>query len=379
MLWIHAVSIGEASAIFPVYCEFKKKFPQVRVVFSTTTKTGQQWITSKLFSQDIAIYYPLDFYFSVRRVLRQIRPAAYLVVETEIWPNFWWEAHRLQIPLALMNGRLSKRSFKRYEPIRWFMKPILNLLSVVTVQAQQDAERFLRLGAAPQKLFVSGNLKFESFFDFKSMDREVSELRHSFSILPGEMILMGGSTHEGEEKILLNVFGVLKKEIPKLRLILAPRHPERFKEVSQLIQEQDLMPILDSSPVKSPWTNQHVYLVDQMGRLPTFYALATVVFIGKSLTAIGGQNLLEPAILGKIILFGPHMENFESIAQNFLKEEAAIQVSDEADMLNTLRCLRASSDMQEKMKKNAQQIIHSNKGALAMVLSHIERQAPWRP
>src|SRR3989338_6167253 len=326
-LWFHAVSVGEASAIYPLYRAFKEKYPHRVVIFSTTTRTGQEWITPKLHAEDIPLYFPLDLYWSVRRVLRQMNPISFIAVETEIWPNFWWLAHRQKIALALVNGRLSDRSFKGYSKVSFFLRPLLNKLSVLICQTSEDAARFLSLGAPRERVMVGGNLKFEIPTDHSELHVQACEFKKKFG-LTSHMILVGGSTHAGEEEILIQCYQKLVKEFPFLRLVLAPRHPERVFEIEQLIANQNFQPILESQERYSEWVShaRSILVIDRIGKLPQYYALATLVFMGKSLTSHGGQNLLEPAALGKVILFGPYMENFRAIAQEFLKEKAALEV-----------------------------------------------------
>ncbi|MBI2646246.1 MAG: 3-deoxy-D-manno-octulosonic acid transferase [Deltaproteobacteria bacterium] len=377
-IWFHAVSVGEASAIYSLYKTFKEKYPHMVVVFSTTTQTGQEWITPKLYSEDIPLYFPLDLYWVIQRVLKQIKPLSFIAVETEIWPNFWWLAHRQKIALALVNGRLSDRSFKGYSKISFFLKPVLNKLSILSCQTPEDAARFLRLGAPQERVIVGGNLKFEIPTDHSELHAKALQLKKQFG-MTSQVVLVGGSTHAGEEEILIHCYEKLCKEFPFLRLILAPRHPERVSEIQQLIQHQNLVPILESEENQSSWiaNDRSVLVIDGIGKLPQYYALATLVFMGKSLTGHGGQNLLEPAALGKVILFGPYMENFKAIALEFLEENAALEVKNELMLEETLRKLLSSESLRKQSEMKAQELVNRNKGALILNLKQIEKHLLW--
>src|SRR3989338_6879084 len=361
-IWFHAVSVGEASAIYSLYKTFKQKYPHMVVVFSTTTRTGQEWITPKLYSEDIPLYFPLDHYWSVKRVLRQMKPLSFIAVETEIWPNFWYLAHRQKMALALINGRLSDRSFKGYSKISFFLRPLLHKVSIFICQTQEDAARFLSLGAPNERVMVGGNLKYEIPTNQSELHVKACELKKKFGIM-SHLILVGGSTHAGEEEILIECYQNLLPEFPLLRLVLAPRHPERVSEIKQVITRHQFWPLLESQSRQPEWVaNSHFILViDGIGKLPQYYALATLVFMGKSLTSHGGQNILEPAALGKVILFGPHMENFRAIAHEFLEEKAALEVQN-VDMLEaTLRELLSSEELRKKSEVKAQELVNKNK------------------
>ncbi|OGQ17985.1 MAG: hypothetical protein A3B70_07045 [Deltaproteobacteria bacterium RIFCSPHIGHO2_02_FULL_40_11] len=377
VLWIHAVSVGEANAIYSFYLHFKERHPKTIVVFSTTTRTGQNWITPRLKPEDLAIYYPIDFLWSVWRLLSLIRPKAFVSIETEIWPNFWWAAHRQNVKLGILNGRLSKRSFRGYQKVLWFMQPLLQKLSWIQVQTPEDAERFLELGAAEDKVQVGGNLKFDVVFNSNDLHQEVQTLKEMLHFT-SESILMGGSTHAGEEAILLSVFDLLKEKFLNLRLVLAPRHPERCEEVQRLIEKMGYVCRLHSEKVSKVWAQNEIYLIDQMGVLPGFYALSTLVFMGKSLTASGGQNLLEPAMLGKVVLFGPNMDNFKQIATSFLEEEAAIEVQDRRELLQVVQKYLLSGALRKNIGDKAKQMVEKNKGALNLALQKIEHEVQWR-
>jgi len=363
-IWFHAVSVGEASAVYPLYKAFKEKYPHQMVLFSTTTKTGQDWMEHKLFSKDVLIYFPIDLYWSVRRVLNVVRPTAFIAVETEIWPNFWWLAQKYhQTKLALINGRLSDRSFHQYTKVRFFLKHVLNKVSMVSCQTERDQERFIALGAPSARVAVGGNLKFEVSIN------DASKKQLGVGDAP---ILVGGSTHAGEEEILIRCYQELKSFFPSLCLILAPRHPERFKEVENLILQMGEACFLESHIEKEPWPKNSILLIDGMGKLPSYYSLATIVFMGKSLTAEGGQNFLEPAALGKAIIFGPHMENFRQSAEEFLKKEAVLEVRSENELKNALQKLLDSTVLRGVLEKRAKELVNKNKGALALNLKYIE-------
>ncbi len=370
-IWIHAVSVGEAVAVFPFYTELKARYPKTQIIFSTTTKTGQEWIQERIQKTDVAIYFPLDLLGSVRRVLRQIQPKCFISVETEIWPNFWWEARRRKITILLINGRLSDRSFKRYLNIKFFIQSILSLPSLISCQTEGDAKRYLSLGAPSDRVRVGGNLKFEILEKTNRILNESGELKKRLRI-ENDIILVGGSTHEGEEQILLDCYRDLVQSYSNLKLILAPRHPERFRYVEELIKKEGYHCRLESEMGDHPWETNEILLLDSMGKLSLYYSLATLVFIGKSLTAHGGQNLLEPAAFGKVIFFGPHMENFRWIVEQFLKEKAAIQVLDSRELNQKMKGYLKDSHMRSEVEMRAKEVVAKNRGAVDRNLKYIE-------
>ncbi len=378
-VWFHAVSVGEASAIYPLYLVFKERYPESSVVFSTTTATGQAWVRKQfLHANDIPLYFPIDLYWVVERVLNRLRPKLFISAETEIWPNFWWSAYRRGTRLALVNGRLSNRSFRRYSKIVFFLKHVLDKLSFITVQTEEDAQKFGALGVPAGRLTVSGNLKFEISLSEREISLQKEDLKKALGI-GDEFVLMGGSTHAGEEKILLDSYLNLKKRFSGLRLILAPRHPERFTEVKNLIEEAGFRCFVVSEGGGRKWNSEEILLVDVMGELCRYYSLATIVFMGKSLTAHGGQNLLEPAALGKVILFGPYMENFREIADQFLRFRAATEVFDPVMLEREIEKYLSSETLRRLSESKAVQLIQKNKGALAFTLKRIEEQFVCQP
>lgn len=388
-VWFHAVSVGEASAIYPLYQAFKERYSKSSVIFSTTTATGQAWIRSRLLhADDVAIYFPIDLYWVVKRLLNRFRPGLFISAETEIWPNFWWGADLRGMKLALVNGRVSNRSFRGYSKIIFFLKHVLDRLSFIAVQTEEDARKFIALGAPAGRTTVSGNLKFEISLSERETSLQKEDLKKELGI-GEEFVLMGGSTHAGEEKILLGSYLNIREMFPGLRLILAPRHPERFTEVKNLIEEMGFRcflasegggPPLEGLPSAGPlsagqkWNVEEILLVNVMGDLQRYYSLATIVFVGKSLTAHGGQNLLEPAALGKVILFGPHMENFREIADLFLRAKAATEVCDPAMLEREIKRYLSSEILRRLSESRARELVQKNKGALARTLEQIEEQ-----
>lgn len=371
-IWLHAVSVGEVSAAFPLYSALKKKFPQSSIIFSTTTKTGQDWIKRKLLPGDISVYFPIDAYPSVRLSLGCLKPKAVIIIETEIWPNFWSLAHRRGIRVMLVNGRLSDNSFRGYKRILFFIKQTLSNLSLLSVQTEEDRRRFERIGASSHSLMVGGNLKYEASLPASTVGSESDDVKRKFNI-DSEVILIGGSTHEGEEELLLDCYKSLRGNFPKLRLILAPRHPERFESVAQTIQEQGLVCLRDSDETGGVFDANSILLLDRMGRLPLYYSLASIAIMGKSLTAHGGQNILEPAALGKVIVFGPHMENFREITQEFLSMNAAMQIEDREGLETALVALLSSPGLRARMGDQARMIVSRHKGAVDKNVAAIEK------
>jgi 3-deoxy-D-manno-octulosonic-acid transferase len=371
-LWIHAVSVGEVLAVVPLVRELKSRWPERRLYVSTTTHTGQTLASQRLGDIATILYFPFDWRFSVRHALDRVGPAAILITETEIWPNFLRECTLRRIPVVLVNGRISDRSVNRYNWIRPFIRRSLADFSRLLMQTAKDRERIVSLGAAPDRTEVCGNLKF----DLKPVvdpGQVVEKYRRMLGLREDSLVVVAGSTMKGEEEQFLVAFGSLRRQYPSTFLVLAPRHPERFNEVEQLLSGQPLSfgrrSSLDERRDRMP---VDILLLDTMGELASLYALADIVFIGGSLVARGGHNILEPALFKKPVLFGPHMNNFREVALCFLQQQAAFQVSNSADLAARLVELARDKKLRGKMGENGFQILHANSGATERILRHVE-------
>ena len=303
-IWIHAVSVGEVLAVIPLARALKTRWPARPLFISTTTQTGRALAKSRLMDLATPFYFPFDWRFSVKRTLAKIRPDAVLIAETEIWPNFLRECFRNRVSILLVNGRVSDRSLRRYRWILPIMRNTIRYFNALCMQTEMDRQRILSLGALPERTEVCGNLKYDL-----SPPDEVSLLvtryRHLLNLPDNALIVVAGSTMKGEEEQVLFAFDSLKRQCTSAVLILAPRHPERFREVEQLLLSRPTPFAKRSSVGGDPAsTPVDIWLLDSMGELATIYALADIVFIGGSLVPRGGHNILEPALFKKPVLFG---------------------------------------------------------------------------
>jgi 3-deoxy-D-manno-octulosonic-acid transferase len=323
VIWLHCVSVGETNAARPLVDGLIKNFPAHRLVVSTVTKTGQD-LAKKIFAgkADAVFYLPFDWKFSVRRALKNFRPSLLLLMETEIWPRLIVEAKRSGAHVAIVNGRLSERSCRRYSKVGGFVRSVLQKLDLALMQTVADAERISGLGMDATKVHVIGNLKFESTLD-ETNKLLVNELRSRFDISREKPLIIAASTHEPEERLVIeSLDGELGSSC---RLMIAPRHPERFDAVERLLSESSRPFVRRTSPASDVDKNAHVILLDTIGELRDVYPLAEIVFVGGSLVPHGGQSILEPAAAGKAIVTGPHTANFEAVVKEFLESEALRQ------------------------------------------------------
>ena len=312
-LWLHAVSVGEVHAATPLARGLKERFPDLRLVVSTTTETGQEAARRRIPEADSLIYFPLDFPFAVAKAVRAVDPRLVILMETEIWPNFLGHLRRCQIPLIIANGRISPRSFRGYSRLHLFMRRVLAGVSLFSVQTETDAERLRRLGAPRDRVRVTGNLKFDEALHSASLSspRGAEGIRKSMG-LPGKGPLwVAGSIHPGEEEVILDAFATLRDHHPDLDLVLAPRRLDRVPEIEAKLRSRGLPYRLRRASGPAGAT---VLVLDTLGELASLYGAATVAFVGGSLVPWGGQNPLEAAARGVPVLFGPHMENFQEAA-----------------------------------------------------------------
>ena len=366
LIWAHAASVGEVIAMGNLIKALKKECPNDNYVISTLTSTGQ--VTARRIVPDARafIYFPLDFSCVVGRVLDTIKPKLLIITETELWPNFIREAKKRMIPIIVANGRISTNSFGRYKKVKFLMKRVLENIDVFLMQSHVDAARIIALGANPATVTVTGNLKFDVGENilFRSANSNVGT-NSICAYLESKVIFVAGSTHRGEEVIILDVYGEIRKSYPHMVLIIAPRHMQRIGEVERLLSNRNFKFTRRSelsSPFRGNSLNQ-IILLDTVGELTHFYALAKVVFVGGSLVPVGGHNILEPASLGKGVLFGPHMDNFEEIAQSFVLRRAGRVVSNRKELLDSILELLSNPEELERMGKTALEIVKANKGS----------------
>ena len=379
-IWIHAVSVGEVLTARPLVRDLKSRYPRLRVFLSTTTFAGQQLARRSVSDVDAVFYFPFDLNVFVRRTLDLVRPRLFIMMETEIWPNLLRECRRRGIKTAVVNGRLSQRSYPRYRMVRGFMKRVLGDIDRFCVQSEESARRFIELGATPSSVTVSGSLKFDSLDLAPSIQSRARErvLRH-LRVPPTRAVLVAGSTMKGEEAAVLRAFRRLRSASPNALLILAPRHPERFLDVARMSREEGLKTVLLTELPIDAEPRADVVLVNTIGDLATIYQIATIVFVGGSLVATGGHNVLEPAVFGKPIVFGPHMENFAEIAAAFVANGAGVQVHGERELDDTLRSLITDPVRRARLGAAARALVEANRGAKDKTLQVMAELLPQDP
>jgi len=369
-IWIHAVSVGEVISLIPLVKNLKKAYPSLPILLSTGTVTGNQTAREKMEGVNHFLFLPFDLPWIMRKTIRMVKPQLVLIAENEVWPNFFWEIRRQGIKSMLVNGRISDRSFKGYMALRFFFKDVLNSLSLFCMQSAFDAERIIQIGVPKDKVMVTGNMKFDSQWEIHPP--EIERLRKELHLCDGSQVFIAGSTHEGEEEIILEAFNILKEKFPKLILIVAPRHPERFAEVETLAKRIAGNCFRRTELMNMQHAAAQVIILDTIGELAKIYALATVVFVGGSLINFGGHNPLEPASFGKPVLFGPSMEYFREISELMLKGGGSLQVKGREDLVQKCHQILATPSLQEEMGKRAHKVFQSHRGATEKTLERIK-------
>ncbi len=366
--WVHAVSVGEAAAAVPLIHEIRRRWPELAVVVTTVTPTGARIVHEQLASAATHRYFPIDLPGPVRRALDAVRPLFFVGMETELWPNFLRALGRRRVPSMIANGRISDRSFRRYRLIRPFVARMLSRVSIFAMQSEEDARRIIALGAPAERVVVTGNLKTDlgpspSAVDWASL----------LGLRPDDLLWVAGSTHRGEESLILDVFQRLVPQVPRLALILAPRHPERADEVEQLIADRGLRPLKRSRLGSAPAGRGAVVILDTVGELADLYRLAAVVFVGGSLVATGGHNMLEPALRKKPVLYGPHTGNFRESAELLVAAEAARVVKDADELEWHMSRLLEDPVARREMGEAGFAAVVARQGAVAQTLTLMER------
>jgi len=373
-VWIHGVSVGEAVLAVKLARAVKEKFPERRIIVSTTTETGMDIISQKGEGViDGVFYYPFDLSVVASRAVRLINPQAYVMIETEIWPNLLSALAKKNIPAIVVNGRISDNSFKNYRKIKFVTRRIFKNITCFCMQSERDVRRIKELGADPTAAFVSGNMKF----DGKAPHLEEKTLsRDKLGFNDETRVLVAGSTHFPEEQMIVEVYKDLRQNNQNLRIILVPRHVKRCPVINAMIEKNGLKArnfsdYLDGGTPLSETVD--VLLVDTIGHLKDIYAIADVVFIGGSLAPKGGQNPIEPAMWGKSVIFGPEMFNFRKVADIFIENSAAICVKNSGELQRAIETLLKDPDKRAKIAKNALKVISENSGALGRTLEKLEK------
>jgi 3-deoxy-D-manno-octulosonic-acid transferase len=389
VVWLHCVSVGETQAARPLARAVLERFPAHALVVSTTTLTGQR-VAREAFAGDAAavFYFPFDWGWSVRRALRRVRPAAVLVMETELWPRFFRECRKSGVRLALVNGRVSEKSFRRYRLIGPFIRRVLNDLDLAAMQSEADAERVRALGLAPEKVCVSGNVKF----DLESGAPEQSlteELRRRFGFgSDGRALIVAASTHSPEERVVVDALKELTGVAGArggVRLLIAPRHPERFAEVAALLDASGLTWARRTSPPLPSDARADAVLLDTVGELRAAYPLADVVFVGGSIAPTGGHNVMEPAVSARCVVTGPHTSNFKAVVGAFLERDALVQLPEASEgtaahiLAETLGRLLEDDERRRRVGENARAVLDENRGATARTVEMLAPLFEARP
>ncbi|MBL7081947.1 MAG: 3-deoxy-D-manno-octulosonic acid transferase [Candidatus Omnitrophica bacterium] len=377
-IWIHAVSVGEAKAAEILVKQLRQVYPKKKFILSTVTTTGNKIVHSFRSQDDFVFYLPLDLSFITKGTIRRLRPCVCIIMETEIWPNLITQLNKMGVPVILVNARISDRSFLGYRMIKPLLKPILNKINIFCVQSERDAQRLSVLGVSSNKLQITGNMKFD-FKDYTPacpaspaggrqagiFERDSTDYKLKLGLESEEKLFVAGSTHQGEEEIILKTYKKLLDDFPNLRLLIAPRHLERSAKVEKLIRKYGFLCIrfsqsnlLSISPSSRP-----VFILDTIGQLLSFFAIADIVFVGGSLVKRGGHNILEPAYFSKPILFGPYMFNFRDIGDLFLAEGAARMVCGQTGLLEEIRFLLSNPSELKAMSNRARQLVLDNQGA----------------
>jgi 3-deoxy-D-manno-octulosonic-acid transferase len=375
-IWIHAVSVGEALAARALVADLKARYPRLRIFLSTTTIAGQQVARRSVQHVDAVFYFPFDFAFIVRRTLDVVNPRIFVMMETEIWPNLLRVCRRRGVKTVMINGRISSRSYPRYRLARPFFRRVLANVDCFCMQSEESARRLIDLGADASRVTVTGSLKFDSLEAPTATPHGRPRLLRFFRMSPSRPVIVAGSTFRGEEAAVLRALSRVKKTMPAAVAILAPRQPERFPEAERIARDAGFATIRRSELPIDAEPRADVIVLDSIGELAQLYQLATVVFVGGSLVDHGGHNILEPAVVGKPIVFGPHMRNFKEIAELFVANGAAVCVQSERELDDELLALLTDPVRRAGMGAAARALVEANRGAKEKTLAAIAALVP---
>jgi len=375
-IWVHAVSVGEVLSARPLVTELRARYPKLRLFLSTTTLTGQQLARRSVSDVDAVFYFPFDWGFTARRTLNVVKPRLFVMMETEIWPNLLRECRRRRIRTVMVNGRISYRSFPRYRLIRPFIKRVLSDVDRFCVQGEETSRRLVELGADPARITLTGSLKFDSLETSPTPGRGRERVLRFFRIPPNRPVIIAGSTLKGEEEPVIRAFNRVRASGGNPLLIVAARHPERFEEVERLCRHEGLSAVRRTELPIDAEPRADAVVLDTIGELAQLYQVATVVFVGGSLVAAGGHNILEPALYGKPIVFGPHMQNFGEIAEAFVSNGAAIQVRSGSELQDVVVSLVGDPVRRARLGAAAKALVESNRGARDRTLAVIRDLMP---
>lgn len=372
-IWIHAVSVGEAMTVRSLLPTLRELYPGLKIFVSTTTLTGQQIARTRLPNVDAVFYLPFDLGFIVRRTLRIVKPRIFIMMETEIWPNLLRACRQSGVKTMLVNGRISSRSYPRYKLARPFFRKVLVDVDRFCMQSDESARRIIDLGADPARVSVTGSLKFESVEPpaMVSAGRGEGRVLRYFRMSPNRLVIVAASTHVGEEAQVLRAFAGVRRLHGNAMLLLAPRRLERVGEVESLASGEGYRVVRRSDLPVDAEPREDIVILDTVGELSQLFQIATIVFVGGSLVNWGGHNVLEPAVHGKPIVFGPHMQNFAEISSAFVSNQAGVQVDGESQLLATLVRLAGDPVERARLGAAARALVEANRGAMPKTIDAI--------
>jgi 3-deoxy-D-manno-octulosonic-acid transferase len=373
-IWVHAVSVGEVLVARTLIPDLRRRHPRLKLFLSTTTLSGQQLARRDVRDVDGVFYFPFDWRFTAKRTLSLVRPRLFIMVETEIWPNLLRECRRRGVKTVVVNGRVSYRSYPRYRIVRPLFRRVLEDIDCFCVQGEETARRLADLGADPARVTITGSLKFDSL-DLMSPPGRHRVLRF-FRVSPNRPVIVAGSTLRGEEEAVLRAFNRVRTAGNSALLVIAARHPERFGEVEQLCRNEGLLTVRRSELPIDAEPRADAVILDTIGELAQLYEIATAVFVGGSLVPAGGHNILEPAVFGKPVVFGPHMQNFAEIADTFLRNGAAVQVRTDRELEETMVSLMSDPVRRARLGAAARALVEANRGARDRTLAAIAAVLP---
>ena len=363
-IWVHAVSVGEVKAVEQLLERLRQQFPEKPLVVSTATPTGQQVAHARSDIVDHTFYFPIDIPWCVRRAVERVDPEMVIIAETEIWPNFLRACRRRGVRVVMINGRISDRSFSRYRLVRRWLRRVFEDYTMIGMQSERDRQRIEAIGADPRKVTVLGNLKYDAVASTRNVENALASL-----LIRWNPLWIAASTMPGEEELVLDAFGQVLNMHPGLKLLIAPRHAERFEAVAEIIEGRGLEMVRRTQLISG---NSPVLLLDTIGELAALFQYATVVFIGGSLVPTGGHNMLEPARQSKPIVFGPHMENFRDMVRLFLETNAAIQIQSANQLAPAISNLLSNPQHASDLGRAAFAVVQQNTGATDRVLQILE-------
>jgi len=368
-IWFHAASVGEVAIALSLLTQMKRAYPRHGFVISTTTPQGRA-VASRAQGVDAAFLAPLDLPWIVRRAVKRIKPSLLLVVETELWPNLLRGVKRAGIPVILFNGRISQRSYRFYLLLRFFFRGVLANFDALCLKSSVDRKRMVSLGAAPKAIHITGDIKFHQIV--QPSEIAGTRLRRKLRLPKNLPVLIAGSTHEGEEALILQVFKELQIDFPRLILILAPRHLQRIPRVEKLLGSRRVR-FVKRTMISDERRPEEVILLDTVGELAALYGLGTAIFVGGSFPRVGGHNILEVLAHGKGVIFGPHMENFMDIARLVVERGAGIQVRTPEELTKAVRRLIMNPSLSKEMGKKGLALLREHQGALEKTVKIVRR------